>query len=207
MKLVLSSFAIVLASSAFAATSQPAPIAAVQSPAPSLERVQLARRFVSTVLSPERYIETMRSQAESVIDCGCDDDEHEAAATNAAHKAEAEKDLTRFLGMIEPKIRERMPDLVEAYSQVYAREFSADELQQMVSFAETPAGRHYLTRRTQLDADKAVQMQQQGFWLDIMPAMQQFQREKCQERTAQRIAAGDKNAKCALANKDETAAG
>jgi len=101
----------------------------------------------------------------------------------------------------------RAEEVRQIYAAVYAREFSTDELQQMVSFAESPAGAHYLANRFDVETDPAVQEQQAGFWEDFAPAMMQFEKDKCHEHAAQRIAAGDKNAKRALASEPETKAG
>ena len=47
----------------------------------------------------------------------------------------------------------------------------------------------------------------QGMWDAAMPVMEEFQKEMCAEKAAQRIAMGDTKAKCPLAAAAETAAG
>ncbi|HEY6047846.1 MAG TPA: DUF2059 domain-containing protein [Sphingomicrobium sp.] len=206
MKLILPSLLIVVASSVSAAA--PPSVAQAQAapsqPAPSADREALARRFVSLTITAEKFMDTFRAMAASTSSCGCGDSEEQPTA---AKLAEQQNDVDRFLKLVEPKVRARMPLLVEAYAKIYAREFTADELQQMVTFAQSPAGAHYLSRRLQVEADPTVTEQEQGFWEDLVPAMQQFEREKCLDHTAKRIAAGEKNAKCPLTGKPDTRAG
>jgi hypothetical protein len=168
---------------------------------PSLERQELGRRFIALAVSPDDYLATMREGMAQGLR------EHFGASPDEGTKAETEKFMARFLALYEPKVRERLPNILEAYAQVYAREFSADELRGMIDFAETPAGRHYFARHIRLDGDPAVIMQEEGLQDDALPIMQQMEKEQCQARTAQRIAAGDKKAHCPLADKPDSAAG
>ena len=207
MKLVLSALIIALATQAVSAAPQQSPnpvTAAVPQPAqiepPSLERMELARRYIGVAISADQYVDGMRSAMAAGLSesLGSDPDESD--------RAEADKSMKRFLALYEPKLRERMPNLLEALAQVYAREFSAEELQGMMSFAQSPAGHHYLSRRMALDLDPAVLMQLQGFQDDELAILKQVRKEMCQEATAKRIAAGDKKAKCPLSNETETRA-
>ncbi len=187
--------------SAAAPKAAPPVQAAAQAAPPSVERQTLARRYVSLSLTPERLMESFRDQSAAMMEV-----ELEGDADKGRH-AEAEKSLQRLFDLLEPKIRERLPNLLEAYSMAFAREFSADELRQMIDFAQSPAGQHYLSRRPALETDRAVEIQLEGFQLDAAQVLQQIEKEQCQERTAQRIAAGDKNAKCPLSTAPETQAG
>lgn len=185
----------------------PAPVPARAEPAPpSIERQMLARQFVAKTVSSDQYLDGIRAMAAAQGDCGCDS-KASAASAKAETPEDADKATADLLAFIEPKIKERIPNLMEAYAQAYAREFTADELKQMLTFAESPAGRHYLSSRLDVETDPAVMIQQEGFMLDIIPAMQEFQKQKCQEHKAQLIAAGDKNAKCVLTDKPDVAAG
>jgi hypothetical protein len=159
------------------------------------------RQFIALAIFAHDYIATMREGMTQGLR------DHVGSDLDEAEKSEADATVKRFLALYEPKVRERMPMIMEAWSQVYAREFSADELRDMIAFAQTPAGHHYYARRISLDADPAVIMQQEGLQYDALPILQQIQKERCQARTAQRIAAGDKKARCPLADKPDSAAG
>jgi len=207
MKLVFSALVIALAAPAVSAATQqpPASVAtAIPQPTkiepPSLERMELARRYIGLAISVDQFVDTMRSGMAAGLSesLGSDVDESD--------RIESDTRMKRFLALYEPKLRERMPNLLEAYAQVYAREFSAEELQGMVAFAQSPAGHHYLSRRMALELDPAVLSQAQGFQNDALSILKQIQKEMCQAATAKRIAAGDKKAKCPLSNEVDTRA-
>jgi Uncharacterized protein conserved in bacteria (DUF2059) len=202
MKLLLS-LALLAGASALSAAPQAVPtVQPAADPAPpSLERQELGRRFIALAVSPDDYLATMREGMVQGIR------ERLGANPDDETRAETDKFMTRFLALYEPKVRERLPLVLEAYAQVYAREFSADELRDMIAFAQTPAGRHYFARHIRLDGDPAVIMQEEGVQNEALPIMQQMEKEQCQARTAQRIAAGDKKAHCPLADKPDTQAG
>jgi hypothetical protein len=205
MKLLFTSLAIAFASSTLSAAapavSGPAQaLPPASTAAPSIQKVELARRFVGAALPADRYIQMVRDS--SIIVAAAQMEEIE----DAGRKAEAQKDLDHYLALIEPKIREHLPNLLEAYAQAYAREYSADELQQMIAFAGSPAGQHYLSRRLAVESDPSVQAASQALGEAIAPVAEQIMKEKCAERTAKRIAAGDKKAKCALSSEPETQA-
>lgn len=182
----------------------PAPVPAKAEPAPpSIERQMLARRYVTLALPPQKFVDGMRFTTSRMV-----------LALKAASGDEGRNDdpdfdkyMQRFMTLLEPKLRERVPNIMEAYAQAYAREFTADELQQMVTFAQSPAGQHYLAKQLDIGSDPAVQIQEQGLQGDVPAIIQQLQKERCAEHTAQRIAAGDTKAKCPLADKPDVAAG
>ncbi len=202
MKLLLSALLLGSASMLSAAapqSTQPAPPA--QPAPPSIERQELGRRYISLAVSPEQFMAGIRASAARTLVTA------KIVAGDTDEDADADKTMDRFFTLLEPKLRERLPNLMEAYAQVYAREFSADELKQMIDFVQTPAGRHYLARRVDLENDPAVQLQEQGIATDMPPILRQMEKEQCAARTAQRIAAGDTKARCPLADKPDMAAG
>lgn len=204
MKLVPSSLLVALAFPLCAAAPPPAIQSAqplVQQAPASPEKLGLARQFVNLALPPERYMELMRAGAASGLANSLAGVEDEDA------QSEGQATVDRLFARFEPVMKAQLPSLSEAYASAYAREYSAAELQQMIAFAQTPAGQHYLARRDFVDLDPAVLEVQMEMFEALGPLMKQIQKEQCQAHTAQRIAAGDKKAKCPLAAKDETAAG
>ena len=177
------------------------PVQATQPAPPSLERQELGREFIAFAVSADDYLATMREGMVQGLR------EHLGSDPDETTKTETDEFMRHFLAMYEPKVRERLPNILEAYAQVYAREFSADELRDMIDFAKTPAGRHYLSRHISLDADPAVIMQQEGLQYDALPILRQMEKEQCAAKAAKRIAMGDKKAKCPLSGKPDTAAG
>ena len=202
MKLLFSSVLLATASMLSAATPQSAPPAPAAEPAPpSVERQQLARQYVQLTATADQFVDLFRAGMSKGISGKLDEVEDEES------KAEARTEMAHFMSLAEPKLRERIPNLTEAYAQVYAREFSAEELRQMLAFAQSPAGGHFLKSRVKLELDPAILIQQEGFALDLFPILQQMQKEKCAAKAAQRVAMGEKNAKCPLSQAPETQAG
>lgn len=199
MKPVLTALWIALASSAVSAAapdaSPPAPAPARQAAAdeaPSPQRLELARRLVGLADPAETMAEGVgagfwRSASESLLDI---EDEAERAA--------AEDQLEQLLTRLQPKIRELMPAFLDAYAQLYAREFSAEELEQMIAFAQSPAGRHYLASLAALESDPLLGEAQAKLMTGLAPILDDYRKQLCAKRAAQRLAAGDTKAKCAL---------
>ena len=205
MKLVLS-LALLAASPALvpaapAAQAPAPPQTKADAAPPSIERQMLARRYIAVALPPDQFIAGMRAMAANSVATMM------LASGDESPPAEVDQYMHRFFELLDPKIRERLPNLMEAYAQAYAREFSADELTQLVAFGQTAAGRHYLASRGVMESDPAVQLQEDGISSEIQPIVNQLEKERCQARTAERVAMGDKNAKCPLADKPDSAAG
>lgn len=178
--------------------AEPTPVQSSATLAPSAERLELARRFVAITEPGDDLMEGFRAGFENAA---LDEIEDEAE-----RKAAGER-LERIVARFEPHVRKHQPKIIEAYAQAYAREFSADELRQMIAFAESPAGRHYLTQATSLESDEPVMDAQIELMEDLTPLIQEIQKEMCATRTQQRIAAGDTKAKCALSSEPEVLQG
>lgn len=201
MKFLLASLSVAIAASSLAAAapSNPAPAEAVESPgAPSAQRLELARRFIAVSNPVGDMMGAIRESALMTFYASAVDDGDEAAQQTAERRVDA------ILARAEPTIRKRMPEILEAYSQVYAREFSAEELEQLIAFAQSPAGKHYIARMSFLDMDPAILEANQTLTDELTPIMREVTRELCAERAAQRLAAGDTKAKCPLSAEPET---
>ena len=190
MKLAFTSLLVALAASAVVtAAPQPAAQPATAAP-PSAERVELARRYVA-LENPGDFIEVMRAAAVHSASANAEGPEDQAGV---------ERFMNRVFVLAEPKLRARIPAIAEASAQAYAREFSADELKEMIAFAQSPTGRHYLTRSAAVETDPAILDAQHGMFEDLGPYMEQVGKEMCAEKARQRIAMGDTKAKCPLSD-------
>ncbi|HET6942887.1 MAG TPA: DUF2059 domain-containing protein [Sphingomicrobium sp.] len=198
MKLVMSSLLVAVASSALVAAvpaqADPAP-AKVEAVSP--ERLELARRFMAVTDTTDILDSYREMMIQSAAAFGEDLDD--------AGKAKAQHRIDRYLALAGPTIRAGEPALVDAYVRTYAREFSADELRQMIAFAQTPAGRHYLARYDILNMSDEIVDAQRKLAEDLEPVMEQIGKEMCAEKAAQRVAMGDKKAKCPLSEPDTQA--
>ena len=198
MKLV-SSLLVVCASSALvAATPAQADPNTAKVEAVSPERLDLARKFIALTDPADAIVEMFRIGFWQGVSNSIED---EAVLT------EAKAGLDNYLDRLEPKVREKMPRLAEAYAQAYAREFSAEELQHMIAFANSPTGRHYLNGYAKLESDEKVVDAMSELMEGLTPTLEDIQKEMCAEKAAKRVAMGDTKAKCPLAAAAETAAG
>jgi hypothetical protein len=62
----------------------------------------------------------------------------------------------KMLDDMMPLVKGHLPKILEATAVAYTHEFDLAELKEMHAFAETPTGRHYLSRSSALIADPAV---------------------------------------------------
>jgi uncharacterized protein len=192
MKLLLTSLSIALATSTLASAA-PAPAEPVGVQAPSAERLALSRQFVA-----------LADLVHSPLDGLSDDMWHEASANipDKAARAEARQRVQQMLAELRPKVSKRLPGISEAYASAYAREFAADELRDLIAFARTPAGKHYIAEAGTVEIDDEVVAAEMEMWEDVEPVFEEMNRVLCAEKTAQRIAAGEVKAKCPLSQPD-----
>src|SRR5688500_10825472 len=136
MKFLLASLSIALATSTLsAAPAEPGPVeAAKELSAPSAQKLALARQFIALLNPAGAMMDTIRESA--LMTFAAADPEDEAARSSAERRVDA------ILARAEPTIEKHMPEVLEAYAQAYAREFSAEELTQLIAFAQSPAGKH-----------------------------------------------------------------
>ena len=189
MKLVLS-LVLALASSTVAAAA-PASADPVHAnvQAPSAETLVLARKFVALTDPADAIVEMFRVGFWQGVSKSIDDE---------ATMAEAKVGIDGMLARLEPRVRASAPRVLEAYAQVYAREFTFTELQQMIAFAESPAGRHYLSGYAKLDGDERVVEATAEMMESLAPLLDDLQKEMCAAKAAKRVAMGDKDAACPL---------
>jgi hypothetical protein len=169
---------------------------------PSFEKLQLARHFVSLTVRTEDMVKMLTIGIAHGASAKLDE-----LTRDAEEKAEADDDMKRFIALMEPRIRQRMPNVLESFAVVYARNYSTDELLQMVAFAQSPAGQHYFANGFAVQTDPIVQRQMEGFQNDVWPTIEDFRKEKCAAKAAQRIAMGDTTARCPLSTAQDRAAG
>ena len=182
------------------ACSQPAATLPSANERPPEERIALARQLISVVTPEDGGLQQMRDlsiQVASIPD----------KAESQSDREYAQEFTDRVLVEAAPIIRDHLPSIREVSAIVYASEFSTPELQQLIAFAQTSAGKHYFAREHFLDLDPAIVERDMMLQDAIKPVIFNVRKEMCQEATAKRIAAGDKKAKCPLSGKPDTAAG
>jgi len=162
-------------------------------------RIAVASRFVALTSPPETFLDGFRTGVyQAAFSAG------EVPTTEAAVKA-FEEQVEAIMAAAEPTVRKRMPYLLDAMAKAYAREFSESELNAMIDFAASPAGRHFLASSVDIASDQAVVAAQQLLIGEFEPALNEMRRKHCAKRAEQRIAAGDTKARCPLSKPEEAA--
>ena len=213
VSLLHSSVWIALITSASVAAAPPAPAptpapaaqaASVQTDLPgapdSMERrIALGYRFVALTVSVDNFLDGIKAGfAGSAIG--------ELEETPAeGFLDQVSKDAELIGARLEPQARKSFPRLADAFAKAYAREFSAAELEQLIAFAQSPTGGHFLAEGMNVAQDPAVLSAYQLMMSEMEPTLLEIRREHCAKRAQQRIAAGDTKAKCPLA--EQSAAG
>ncbi|MCY7280167.1 MAG: DUF2059 domain-containing protein [Sphingomonas bacterium] len=127
-----------------------------------------------------------------------------AAFEDEGERAAATDKAAGLLAKLEPGIRARIPTVMEAYARAFAAKFTAEQLRELVAFASTPTGRHFLASVDALDSDPGVTDAASTLTDDLVPVIMEFQKQACAERAQQRIAMGDKKAVCPLSQDKQT---
>ncbi|MEO8176402.1 MAG: hypothetical protein ABI626_07050 [Sphingomicrobium sp.] len=208
MKLLLATLALVLASSTASSAARDATARAQPeaiTPAKPTNRwddhVERARRFAALTVSGERFVESIHAAVleATLADLPDPDDPNQRAY--AKHQADD------IVARAEPQIIAEISTHREFYALAYSREFSEEELQQMLAVAATPAGRlfsatptgkRYAARIQAIEANPIVLAGQESLKAEAYQFLQSARREACAKRTQARIAAGDVKAKCSM---------
>lgn len=196
MKILLASISIALATSTLASAAPAgSPVESdgdrsVISP----RSLELAREFVAIAKPAGDRLDWLEGFASMAASEGPENAGDEAA------EQRTEKIMARF----EPTLQKLMPALMDAYAYSYAREFSDQELEQLIAFAKTPAGKHYVASVAAVESDDAVIGLHETIGEELEPIMRDVAKEICAKKAAQRLAAGDAKAKCPLSEADET---
>jgi hypothetical protein len=90
-----------------------------------------------------------------------------AAFGDPGLSAIVEKFQDNVVGLVMPTVQAHLPKIIEATAVAYTHEFDLAELRDIRAFAETPAGRRYLSRQTALVGDPAVAEVNTAYLRDI----------------------------------------
>lgn len=157
------------------------------------ERVALARSFVD-LLYPvatreQDTVEQIRLAYAPALE----------AIEKPTIRAGLRKEIERGMVDIIPIVNRYLPALWEAYAQAYAGEFSAGELREMIAFASTPTGQHFMKDLNFADRHAAVTDVTYEMSEELAPIYEDLQTRICKRRTEMRVAAGETDAKCSRA--------
>ena len=186
MKRLAISLALALATTtAAAAAPEGSTPEVVASTAPSNAKLELARRFVGLSTSSDEYAEEMLDGVDAMVATlveEYEDDPHQQAVSLA---------MDDLLTRTKTKVRALAPLMFEATAQAYAREFSKDELRQLIAFTESPVGQHYASSMAVIAEDPAVIAAQDALYSAMDEITEEVGRELCTRSHDLQIASGE----------------
>ncbi len=188
--LVVAIVALLVAPASAAPTlpTKPAPTAAAVS---NDDTMRLARQFVAL------YYPTPEQDAINALK-GVNDAQL-AMIEPVSLRPKIEPEVKKAMAAALPILKRHIPAMMEAYAKAFAKEYTADELRQLIAFAGTPVGHHFLDNTNFADTDDYVVDVQLVMRAEIAPLFDQVVRAVCRETTQLRVASGQKDAKCPLA--------
>jgi hypothetical protein len=157
---------ILMAAPAGMAVAQPRPVAAAS--APDAQSMVIARKIIAIILPPDRIDATVNRMAEAIARPMAAQWRRQITTSDLGLIAIVDEFMAKIPVVVRETMVPMMPDLTEAMARAYARQFSRDELAQILAFGQTPAGARYLGRASDVLQDADVQ----AFYARLMPAAQ-----------------------------------
>lgn len=170
-----------------AETVTPAVLTAVDAVDP--DAMNLARELVTLIYPLSDSVDYLRTSWSQSLD----------SIENVSMRSRVKQEYERSLNRIEQVMSAHFPVMQEAYATAYAREFTASELRELITFSKTPAGRHFVSDLEFADYDEAVLDANYAMSEEMEPIMYELQKVLCAEKTKARIAQGETDAKCPMA--------
>jgi len=153
---------------------QPAPPAGVVMPdsaMPDPGRLSLAREIVAIALPPERASAIMNRLLDSMMRPMQAQIQTQLHTSDPGLRALVSDFIKSVTDSGRTTLVQTLPDLTESMAHAYARQFSREDLAQILAFAHTPAGSRYLSRASELMQDPDVQ----AYYGRLFPAIQASQ--------------------------------
>lgn len=151
--------------------------------------LNLARELVGLVYPVSDTIDAMRTGWMDGL----------ATIESVSMRSIVKQEYERTLDRLEPIIVRHFPKIQDAYAGAYAQEFTVAELRDLVAFANSSTGRHFLKDTNFADFDERVLEANEGMTEDLEPVMMDLRKALCEQKTQARIAQGETDAKCPLA--------
>ena len=146
-------------SAALLATLTPAAAMAANDPAPVADpsTLEIANKIVAIALPPASRMEMIDRVTSSMMksmQASCD---RMPGMQDPGFKAIIDDFLSSSIATSHTAVEPLMPELTAAMAQGYTRVFTREDLEQVLAFAQTPAGTRYLQRSANLMQDPGVQ--------------------------------------------------
>ena len=175
------------ASQGAAVWAQPAAVP-VQSPATGVlldpGRLALARQIIAVLFPIESQEASVQSLVKAILA------QYRAGMARTQHfddpglKKILDDALASIPDRLKPAMRVFLPNMREAMAHAYTREFSQAELGDILAFARTASGRHYLQRSTALAGDVDVAAANTAYFRQVQAVSAQIRASLTRDLTA-----------------------
>ena len=163
---------------ALAALAGPGPLAspltAQTSSAVDPARLELGRQVIAIMYPPDKRQAMAGSLVENVLAQFRASMNDPSAFSDPGMRKILDDAFAAIPQRLSPAVQAHLPRLFEAMARAYAREFSSPELQEIVAFARTPSGRHYLQSSTHLMTDQDVAAANTAYFGQVQQVSQQI---------------------------------
>lgn len=177
--------AILLAWAAVAGAGQFAsPAAAQQAAAVDPARLELGRQIIAIMYPPEKRQVMAGSLIENVLAQFRSSMSDPSTYADPGMKKILDDAFASIPQRLSPAVQAHLPRLYEAMARAYAREFTGPELQEMLAFARTPTGRHYLQSSATLMSDRDIAAANSAYFGQVQQVSQQISADFRREVTA-----------------------
>ncbi|MEO1968003.1 MAG: DUF2059 domain-containing protein [Sphingomonadaceae bacterium] len=159
---------------ALIATAAPVAVHAQTAPASASQSAKLheAQAIIAVMFPPAERDQKMHNMLTSIIDQMKGSMGRLENVDDPGLKAIVDRFIDSVPNKLMPTVRKYFPSMLEAQAEAYTHEFSLEELKQIHAFAETPAGKHYFGKMTDLLKDPAVAKANERYF-DALQGLQQ----------------------------------
>jgi hypothetical protein len=148
-----------LETAAHAATPAKAPTPAATSAEAPLdpECLALAHQILAVAFPADRRSDMMASVMDAIIEQARKNTEALRVSDDKDFQSVVDRSIQRMNDEMKASVSASVPDYFASFERAYARDFSREDLEAILAFVKTPAGRHYFERSPNLLKDPDVQ--------------------------------------------------
>lgn len=170
--------ALLAVSTTAGAATQPAPAAAVARTARlDPASLALAHQIVTIAFPPEKRSQMYASIMDSIVAQTRKNVQSQIATGDKEFDALLDRSMQRMYEQMQQVMNASIPDYFDAFERAYARDFSNDDLQGILTFAKTTSGQHFFERTPLLLKDPDVQAATQRMQAQLFAKMPEIQRQ------------------------------
>lgn len=143
--------------------------------------LEMAHQIVNVAFPPEKRPQMFNSMMDSLVEQSRQSMENLGLTKDKDFKALIDRSTKRMFDQLKATMIASLPDFFEGMSRAYARDFSADDLNAILTFVKTPAGQHYFERAPLILKDPDVQAASQRMMAQLLARKPEIDRENKQD--------------------------